>query len=977
MKKAVGMVVILSFCWEVFAQVDTSYVYNTNTGYGTLDIRIAKSATRYYYLQENKTISFRESSPGVKTNTYLDMTSWDSSPYTQGNLREKSGASDYFIMNYRLLFPNNYSTTYSPGYPIIVMMHGAGERGNCWDNNCYHADRKWKPLTNTPPAPTDADFELMNNDHNLLHGGKPHFDARNQAGTRLPNDPGLSPRAFPGFVLFAQNLNGWDIPTLQDAIKLVRLVVKKYNIDEDRVYIHGLSNGGIAVYEAIKRAPWLFAAALPMSAPSDAGITTQNQLVNTAHIPLWIFQGGQDLNPTPSKTESYIRKFRSGGAIVRYSLYPNLGHGTWNTAYKEPEFFSWMLSKNKAALHSHSGNTAICQTTGQGVRLELAKGFRAYQWERNGVIISGATAAVYEANTTGTYRARFSRVPNPSASEWNEWSAPVTVSQQNPPRPIVEQIGTLLLKDLNNYNNARLKAVGDFAHYYWYQNGTLVNLTGSEDDTTQYPIFKAGNCTGPCTGNGSYTLVTAGFDGCPSPPSLAKQIIFNNQAPVSITAPGDFTGQILSLTTVKLNWNDASSNETGFEIWRRKVLGSSSFSPWEMRTITNVNIETFTDDGLEPSSTYHYKIRAVSSSARSNYTPSASPSYLVINTADDNTAPSAPQNLSAATTAIQTIKLMWQASTDNTGIRQYRIYFNGQSIATGSTQTSHVLTDLDLNTSYTFTVKAEDLGGNLSAASNSATASTYVNGLYYEHSTGAWSDIDEINWSSLPEFTGTVPNFTLTPRTQEDYFNFEFDGFLYISIGGSYTFQTVSSDGSRLTLDGVLVVNNDGIHGTRTITSVSQNLSAGAKRINVKYFEYADNQVLTVRYKGPDTGNSWMVIPNVALTSGTSPTMLASGDEFASAREPAITEAPLALTVFPNPTSQHDINFKLITENVVPIQVRVIDFNGREVYHAEFDPSQHAESMRIIPQQLIPDGIYLMIVEQEGRITRQRVSIKN
>ena len=49
-----------------YGQVDTSYIYNTTTPFGTLDIRLAKSATRYYYLQENRTISFRESAPGVK-----------------------------------------------------------------------------------------------------------------------------------------------------------------------------------------------------------------------------------------------------------------------------------------------------------------------------------------------------------------------------------------------------------------------------------------------------------------------------------------------------------------------------------------------------------------------------------------------------------------------------------------------------------------------------------------------------------------------------------------------------------------------------------------------------------------------------------------------------------------------------------------------------------------------------------------------
>jgi hypothetical protein len=126
MKALIGLVFFIfvgsPFC---FGQVDTSYVYRTGMPYGTLDIRIAKSLSRYYYLQENKTFSFRESAPGIRTNTYQDMTSWDSSPYMQGNLREKNGSSDAFVMNYRLLLPASYNANYEKGYPIIVMVHGA------------------------------------------------------------------------------------------------------------------------------------------------------------------------------------------------------------------------------------------------------------------------------------------------------------------------------------------------------------------------------------------------------------------------------------------------------------------------------------------------------------------------------------------------------------------------------------------------------------------------------------------------------------------------------------------------------------------------------------------------------------------------------------------------------------------------------------------------------------------------------------
>src|SRR5690606_9686953 len=269
MKSIAGLILLnLGAVWCAFSQVDTSYIYNTNMPYGTLDLRIAKSPTRYYYLQEGVTFSYRESAPGVKTNTYTSMTTWNTSAYGEGNLREVNGSSDNFAMNYRLLKPRDYDEAYPEGYPMIVMFHGAGEAANCWvDSRCYWATAKYNPVTNSPAAPTAENHKLLNNDRNLLHGGAQHLTAVNLAGGRLPDDPTLPDRAFPGFVLFPQSLNGWGPHgTVEDAIRIVRLLIKKYNIDESRIYIHGLSNGGGGVYQALKRAPWLFAAALPMSA---------------------------------------------------------------------------------------------------------------------------------------------------------------------------------------------------------------------------------------------------------------------------------------------------------------------------------------------------------------------------------------------------------------------------------------------------------------------------------------------------------------------------------------------------------------------------------------------------------------------------------------------------------------------------------------------------------------------------------------
>lgn len=421
----------MMLCFSLSAQVKASYIYNTSTPYGVLDLRTRISSSHYYYLREGTTFSYRESTPGVRTNTFRDMTPWDSNPYRQGHLRLKNGTKDSFVMNYRLLMPNNYSTTYAEGYPLIVLMHGAGERANCLYNSCYHSNFSYDPNVNSPAAPKTVDHRLLNNDHNVNIGGKQHLDARNLSGTRLPNDPALPARAFQGFVLIPQMFNVWDSLNVQDVIRLVRLHCQQYKIDQNRIYIHGLSIGGYATYEAIKRAPWLFAAALPMSAVREAGnIFKHNQQNKVVHLPLWVFQGGKDIDPSLSFTNNVVAKFRNAGAVVRYSVYSDLGHNIWNRAYGEAEFFSWMKSKNKSDIHLHRGVSMIIKSRNQYPRLMLAEGFFAYQWERNGVIISGATSNTYTATVPGTYRARFSRVSSvPTASQWNRWSKPVTIGE--------------------------------------------------------------------------------------------------------------------------------------------------------------------------------------------------------------------------------------------------------------------------------------------------------------------------------------------------------------------------------------------------------------------------------------------------------------------------------------------------------------------------------------------------------------------
>jgi hypothetical protein len=977
MKRLVGFIFLVTSVTSM-AQVDTTFIYNTTTPYGTLDIRISEAYNRYWYLQENITYSFRESAPGVKTNTFKDMTTWDSSPYTQGNMRKKSGVSDAFVMNYRLLFPSNYNPSYTPGYPIIVMLHGAGERANCWDLTCYWSDRNWRPTTNTPAAPTTATHSLLNNDHNLSHGGLPHLTARNLAGAKLPDDPTLDPRAFPGFVLFAQNLNGWESPSSNDIIRLIRLAIKKYKVDPNRVYVHGLSNGGQGCYDVVKRAPWLFSAVLPMSAINESSVISKALVPSIAHIPFWTFQGGQDINPPPSRTEGYVKTFRDAGMNIRYSLYPNLGHGTWNTAYAEPDFFSWMLSKNKSQVHVFYNSPQICATNGQGAKLGFAAGFLAYQWEKDGVIIPGATGNEYTATEPGVYRGRFSRKSNPAEGDWNTWSQAVTVTVNSPAKAVIDVIGTHLMRGPDNnayYNTVSLKSTTTNDKYNWYKNGVLINIpyTNFDDTTRTYKQTATGSSS-----NGKFTLITRGFDNCPTPPSDTTFLYFANSGPLMPAGnePSNFTGSPISGSSVSLAWKDNSSLESGFEIWRRKPNDI-----FYLAGRAGANATTFVDTGLEPSVGYQYKIRTITPKSRSNYAPSnVLTTNLVVTTLNDYVAPGPASNVAVTGNTVSSIGLSWTAAVDDVKIRRYRIAYGDTTVITPTSATTFTLTGLPMNAAYNITVTAEDFGGNLSAPTSPVVGTTYVTGLTYGHSTGAWTDLDQItNWAT-PEFTGTVPNFTLSPRTQEDFFNFEFTGYLYINEGGSYEFSINSDDGSRLTLNNLVLIDHDGVHGNTTLYSTAQNLSAGPQLINVKYFEYTGGQTLTVQYKGPDTKNGkWATIPNTALKSGSAPPTVSSsvaGERFVIPEINPSTQF-VSVNVYPNPVASNNITVIVNTASDAPVEIKMIDIMGKTYYHNSFSRHEVSRGTRITPPSTLLNGMYVLIVNQGKYTVKEKVMIKN
>ena len=125
------------------------------------------------------------------------------------------------------------------------------------------------------------------------------------------------------------------------------------------------------------------------------------------------------------------------------------------------------------------------------------------------------------------------------------------------------------------------------------------------------------------------------------------------------------------------------------------------------------------------------------------------------------------------------------------------------------------------------------------------------------------------SWRALPDFanleavkSGTVTDFSLEPRTQEDDYGFLFEGYIQIKQAGKYTFYTSSDDGSKLWVNEKLLVDNDGLHALRERLGVVY-LTEGYHPIRVTFFDrkYADG--LLVSYEA--TGVTKQAIPGDVL----------------------------------------------------------------------------------------------------------------
>lgn len=223
-----------------------------------------------------------------------------------------------YTMPYNLFLPANYDPA-GPALPVILYLHGAGERGN--DNNS-HINGSMQPLLDTTQVGTGSQRAIV------IAPQCPSGQVWNSINTGdnwTPGGTGISSYSE----TFSQQAARTISKPLQAAMDILSSVQSTKNVNSSKLYITGLSMGGFGTWDAITRFPNKFAAAMPLSGGGNK--LAASTLINT---PIWDYHGAEDTVVYPNGSSDVINAIRSnGGSKSIYSLQGGTGHWGWHVFY--------------------------------------------------------------------------------------------------------------------------------------------------------------------------------------------------------------------------------------------------------------------------------------------------------------------------------------------------------------------------------------------------------------------------------------------------------------------------------------------------------------------------------------------------------------------------------------------------------------------------------------------------------------------
>lgn len=223
-------------------------------------------------------------------------------------------------LRYRILYPQDFSETEQ--YPVMLFLHGAGERGD-------------------------------DNEAQLVHGAKLFLEEKNRENFKavviFPQAPKedywAKVEVKRDTMPFQFDFKNEEKPTksLHLVMKLMDSVVNQEFVKKDQVYVGGLSMGGMGTYEIIFKKPDMFAGAFAICGGANPEIAK----AYPKGFPIWIFHGEKDDVVPPGLSKAMAREINHYGGNAKLSLYPEDNHNSWDSAFAEPYLLEWLFSQRK------------------------------------------------------------------------------------------------------------------------------------------------------------------------------------------------------------------------------------------------------------------------------------------------------------------------------------------------------------------------------------------------------------------------------------------------------------------------------------------------------------------------------------------------------------------------------------------------------------------------------------------------------
>ncbi len=223
---------------------------------------------------------------------------------------------------YRFLSP---ASDTAKKYPLIIFLHGAFEKGNDNEAQLNIGGRFFMRDSIRKNYPAYILFPQCPQDDVWAY-----FENKIDFTTGFATDWNFPFRKQPTDIT----------ATLK---KLLDNLLAGGSIDTSRVYIAGLSQGGMGVLDLIARYPGMFAAGISICGGGDPA-TTKLFAGKTA---LWLFHGDKDQVVPTTFSQQYYKRLKKAGANVRYSEYPGVEHNSWVNAFAEPDLMHWLFAQKK------------------------------------------------------------------------------------------------------------------------------------------------------------------------------------------------------------------------------------------------------------------------------------------------------------------------------------------------------------------------------------------------------------------------------------------------------------------------------------------------------------------------------------------------------------------------------------------------------------------------------------------------------